>query len=225
MSLLRAVGEYLTAMCADMLSRISGICGVILLLIAGFVKLSEQGEAKYWLCAAFGCYVIAAFKVWYNTRSDLRIKIRQVTAHLNAFKFSRLDPISTLVILELYLVSTRPEPNAIEEYALHISMYNGRQLRGRNVSLKGLQWGRTGRKLIDLESVKDEPLTQGRPVVGHVGFSVNIDDEEKLSGERLVLTVTDVYNVSRKIKATIQTEGADFLDRTPPPYMNEAYRS
>jgi hypothetical protein len=212
-------------MCADMISRISGICGVIFLLIAATVKLSEQGEAKYWLYAAFGCYVVAAFKVWHNTRPDLRIKIGQATAHLNAFTFFDEDPITALVILELYLVNTRPEPNAIETYALHISMKSGRQLRGRNVSLKGLQWGRTGPQLTDLEGTKDAPLAQARPVVGHVGFIVDINDEKKLSDERLVLTVTDVYNVSRKIKATIRTEGVDVLDRTPPPYMNEAYRS
>jgi hypothetical protein len=228
MSLIRRLGQYFVAVCREWVALVSGIVSIALLVLPKWLgnrwPWFKDNETMF-ICAGVICVFVAGFAVWNKVHPDLRIKIRRATAHLNGFTFSRLDPISSLVILELYLVNARPEPTPIDEYALLVIMTSGRPLRGRNVSVKGLQWGRMGPELIDLECIKHVPLQQGVPVVGHVGFSVDVIDEKKLSGARVVLTVTDGYNGSRKIRATIQTNGADELDRTPPPYMNEAYRS
>lgn len=64
---MRYVREYFAAIWADWVSRMSGIAGLILIVIAFAFRLTEAGQATYW-AAAVVSFVIASFSAWRTER-------------------------------------------------------------------------------------------------------------------------------------------------------------
>ncbi|MDT7541459.1 MAG: hypothetical protein QOE33_1363 [Acidobacteriota bacterium] len=223
MFLLRAIGEYFLAVWADWISRMSGVASIVISFLAAYSELKDKGKPALWIAAAI-CYLITSFSVWYKNRPDLKIEIRDIAVQLNAFTLMNRDPMTSLVVLELYLVNTRPANNAIKQYALCIKT-DKHTLSCQDASVYGLRWRQTQAILKDLRSIQYDILMQGKPVVGHLGFIIDDDELGKFSGKKLILTVTDSYNVLRKVTATIPAGSIDRLERVPIALMLHAYKT
>lgn len=213
--MLRALKEYVAAIGADVVSRISGICSVLLLIIAGFMKLSETGQARYWLYAAVVCYAIAAFNLWYKNRPNLIIELREVLLDTNygGMLYQSNSPLPHFVTFTIYISNTRPADNSIKSYELFVNVY-GRQVVGESFWTHGLTRERTWQAYPDLNKTKMSVLKQGNPTEGWLRFK--FDGEPSIKGHKFVLAITDAYNVTHKVKGTIPLELTEGLIRRPP---------
>lgn len=210
--MLKAFTEYVAAIYADMISRISGIGSIILLIIALVTKISEAGQARYWLSAAFICYMVASFRVWYESRPRLIIEVQDVLLDTNygGMLFQANRPLPQFVTLKLFLSNTLQADNSIKSYELVVNTY-GHRVFGQSAETEGLVLSGTGQSYSDLNESKMSVLKQGAPIEGWLRF--NMGAEQNLKGQEFVLTVVDAYNVSHKVKGRIPLDFSDGLIR------------
>ena len=82
----RLIGDYLAASWKDWLSRMTTIASLIFVVIGLAVRITEVGQARYWIAAAVACYIVASFQVWKQERTKLESEIeslRQIIEGLN----------------------------------------------------------------------------------------------------------------------------------------------
>lgn len=88
--------QYLAAIWADWVSRMSGVAGLLLIVIAFAFRLTEVGQARYWLGAAAACFVIASFSAWRTERLNaerLRGIIESLEQVSDTLSLSPLDVV------------------------------------------------------------------------------------------------------------------------------------
>lgn len=225
MFLLRRLGQYLHAVYESWVSLVSGVGSVVLLVLLAFwgdewLWLKDNQKTFVWL-AIIGLFV-TGFVVWDKVRPDLTIEIQRVLLQPYAF-WEDLETLSNVISIELFLVNTRSANTAVKRYGLTVH-YDGQTIVGKGFASDGFMLESTHRRFIDLEAEKDKILPQGAPTRGLVCFVLEGTSLSKLRGKKMVLTVTDSYNVTKRIKATIPTEDTDKLAMSPPPYMNQLYK-
>jgi hypothetical protein len=200
------IGQYIAAMWSDWIGRMSGTASVIFLVIALIFKLTEVGQARYWIAAAFVCYIIASFRVWHKSRPDLKVDLLGIYLSGSVTPFERLEVKSHLTVI-LFFVNTRSENNAIKEYELVVDI-GGQNLAGQPVETTQLLLASTRQGLTNLEELQHSVLEQGQPkeIWARFAFDVVHDIKDK----DFTLTITDVYGTSYKIK-----------DKTPSGYSDE----
>lgn len=221
MSLLLAIWEYVVAMWTDWVSRMSGVASLIISFLAAYYELKDKGKPALWMAAA-ACYLITSFAVWYKTRPDLSVELQGTWLQFNGYSFPSIDPVAYLIVVKLLLVNTRPANNAIKQYKLTVETAL-RPHEGSVVRVNKLRWLRAGGGVANLEQAKYSPLVQGQPVEGCVCFEVGELDAEEMKGRHFVLTVTDAYNVSRRIKGSVPEQDGKVVDQ--PSVYDQAYRS
>jgi hypothetical protein len=180
-------------------------------LIGGFVwKWAERGQIRYWLIAAFLCYVIAAFWAWYRIRPDLSIEIQEVFMNggYNPHKDKTLISNATFIV---YMVNMREPHNAIKKYELEVRAA-GAKLRGKIEPTTRLVRESTGEGLPDLNTTRDHILEQGHPRLGWIRFAFDRDNVyDNMKEARFVITITDVYGVEHKRKGRLP-DSMDFSE-------------
>jgi len=60
--------QYFIAIWADWVSRMSTIASVLFIFLALVFRLTEIGQARYWIAAALVAYAIASFSTWRKER-------------------------------------------------------------------------------------------------------------------------------------------------------------
>lgn len=204
---MRFIWQYIAAMWADWVSRMSGIASIVFTVVALVFKLTDFGQARYWIAAAFLSYVIASFWVWYKHRPDLTIEETGIWIDAGV-TIDELDQVSSYVTIRLFMVNTRPATNAIKKYSLTVDVdgkkWEGKTVPADRIVLKGVAGGE-----VDLDAFRNSML-QGWPTGGWVRFLVPGLTLDQALDKPLTLVVTDVYKAIYK-----------FERRTPPERLNE----
>jgi hypothetical protein len=200
------IGQYIAAMWSDWLGRMSSTASVIFIIIALIFKLTDVGQARYWIGAAFACYAIASFRVWYKTRPDLKAELQEIFLGSGVTPFEKLHVKHYLTIV-LFLVNTRSEKNAIKDYELVVEV-DGQNQVGQCVDTTNLLLESTRQGLTNLDELRQSTLEQGQPKDVWTRFAFDLSHDVK--DKNFILTITDVYDVSYKIKG-----------KTPPIYSDD----
>jgi hypothetical protein len=74
--------QYLATIWADWVARMSSIVGLIFVVVALAVRLTEVAQARYWLVAATVCYAISSFRAW-RTEKQGNDKLQKIIDSLN----------------------------------------------------------------------------------------------------------------------------------------------
>jgi hypothetical protein len=195
----RYVSQYIAAIWADWLSRMSSVASLVFTAIGLSFRLTELGHARYWLAAAFVSYVIASFRVWYKTRPDLHIEKAAVFLDTGGAP-EQLIPLNvpTYATFMLSLVNRHPATTSIVDYHLLVNMHSEAWLVGETMRVRGFKLDNRGEQL-DLDVCKGMPMPQGSLISGWVRFAFNTDVRER----RFKLTVTDAYGVAHHIDGTL----------------------
>jgi hypothetical protein len=69
--LIRLIRQYIGAIWKDWISRMSSIASLTLVVLALVFRLTELGQARYWIAAAMACYVVASFVAWKTERTTI----------------------------------------------------------------------------------------------------------------------------------------------------------
>jgi hypothetical protein len=217
---LRSLMEYIAAIWADWLSRMSGIASLAIAFIAAYYELIDNGKPALWI-AASSCYVIASFMVWYKYHPDLIIEVREVLLDTNygGTLCQSNSPLPHFVTLLLYISNTRQADNSIRSYELSVNVY-GRQFVGQSFWTDGLTQRITWDEYPDLNKARLAVLKQGTRIEGWLRFG--FDGEPSIKGHEFTLTVTDAYNFTRKIKGRIPLDLTEGLIRRPNPELHRA---
>lgn len=202
------VWQYIAAMWADWISLLSGLASLVFTVVALIFKLKDLGQARYWIVAAVISYVIASFRVWYKHRPDLTIEERGVWLDAG-ITVEELDRISSYITIRLFMVNTRLATNAIKSYSLTVEI-NGKRREATPVPCDRFMLNSTREGLMDLDAHKHSVLQQGWPTEGWVRLLVSGLTLDEALDKAFALVVTDIYNVTYKIKR-----------HTPPERRNE----
>jgi hypothetical protein len=191
----------------------SGIASLGFIVVAFVFKLTDLGQARYWIVAAVACYVIASFWVWYKNRPSLSID------HLGTFidaglTREELERVESFLTIRLLLVNTHPANNAIKEYRLTVEI-EGRPHAGISVPTREVMLNCTKQGYIDLEAFKHDVLTQGWPKEGWLRFLIPEITLERVLDKPFSLTVTDVYNVKHLVRGRTPPERVNALSHDP----------
>lgn len=73
--LISDIGQYAVAITKDWISLISGILGVVALVIGLFTEFAVGAQARYWYWAFAIGYAIASFRVWQKNQPCLDIEV------------------------------------------------------------------------------------------------------------------------------------------------------
>ena len=216
----RALGEYIAAIWADWLSRMSGVASLVIAFIAAYYELLDRGKPALWI-AVVASYAVASFMVWYKHHPDLIIEMREVLLDTNhgSMEYQSTSPLPQFVTLLLYLTNTRQADNAIKSYELSVDVY-GRKFIGQNFRTNGLTRRVIWDEHPDLNKARLSVLKQGTPAKGWLPFG--FDPEPSIKGHEFTLTVTDAYNFTRRLKGRIPLDFTEGLIRKPNPNLYRA---
>jgi hypothetical protein len=98
----RLIGDYLAAIWKDWLSRMTTIASLIFVVIGLAVRITEVGQARYWIAAAVACYIVASFQVWkqeQTTIASLRSEIASLKQAVEGL--NQAEGVTTLTPEEL----------------------------------------------------------------------------------------------------------------------------
>jgi hypothetical protein len=166
----------------------------VVFLAAGFIwNLTAGGQLRYWLCAAFVCYVIASFRLWYRLRPVLRLEIRSILLESDWTKPSVLADGVTFfdVGIDLDVVNTQAADNVLRVAEMVVHADNRKALEhearvefSHNMSI----------------------LKQGCPTRVHVDFRFpddSLDLSLDIRGWKYVLRIIDAYEVEHQVDGTL----------------------
>lgn len=73
----------------------------LLFLALGFIwNFAQGGQLRYWLIAAFVCFVIASFSAWFRIRPDLRLEVEGVSLDAG-ISIEELDNMASYLTIRL----------------------------------------------------------------------------------------------------------------------------
>jgi hypothetical protein len=215
MSIIRALGQYFIAVYGSWVSLMSGIGSVVLSILLAFwgdewTFLKDNKSTFIWL--ALICLFMTGFTVWYKNRPDILIEQRGVFLDAGGERDEPSDIICCFVTIMLYMVPTTSIPTAIKSYKLIIKD-KGKEIVGVNASTHMVTL--YGYRQKDLDETKNTLLQQGLPNEGWIRFY--FPESCDLKGKQFVLTITDTFNISRKVKGRIPSDRSDEIRRYIPP--------
>lgn len=197
----RHLAQYVSVVYGSWVARVSGIGSIVLLVMLVFWGdkwpiLRDNKTTFVWL--AIICLIVTGFDVWYQSRPDLLIENRGVFLDADSIIPEASTVTPQCVTIMLYIVNARSVPVAIKSYELAVELY-GQTIVGQLVSSADIALYTTRRT--DLNAIKNTLMQQGLPTEGWVRFYCG--DDPRLRGQPFVLTVTDAYNIPRKIHGRI----------------------
>src|SRR5260370_4667578 len=201
---MRFVLQYIAAMWADWVSRMSGLASLVFTVVALIFNLKDLGQARYWIAAAMISYVIASFWVWYKHRPDLTIEGKGIWLDAGV-TVEELERISSYVTIRLCMVNTRSATNAIKSYSLTVEI-DGKPREAVPVPCDRLMLNSIRDGFMDLNAHKYSVMQQGWPTEGWVRLLVAGLTLDEALDKTFALVVTDVYNVTYKIKGRTPAE-------------------
>ena len=80
---MRYVRQYITAIWSHWVSRMSGIASIIFIIVALVFRVTEVGQARYWVAAAVLSYVVASFLAWRKDRLNVE-RLNQIVESLQS---------------------------------------------------------------------------------------------------------------------------------------------
>lgn len=208
--LVRHIGEYLAAMWADWVSRMSGLASLLIAFLAAYYQLIERGKPALWVAAAI-TYLIASFSVWRKNQPDLSVESEGIFLDSGV---SGLEEKGAYLTIKLLLVNTRMSNNAIKRFELFV-VVDGLKRVGRLTPTDTIIQKSEGDGHIDLNKFKHSPLPQGWPKDGWVRFALDGLSVEHVRNKKLVLIVTDAYNIVHKIEAKTPQQPSNDIIRRP----------
>jgi hypothetical protein len=166
----------------------------VVFLVVGFIwNLTVGGQMRYWLCAAFVCYVIASFRLWFRVRPLLRLEIKNLQFESDWSKSRALaDGVKFFDVgIDLDVVNTHIADNALRIAEMIVNTDNRKGVKHR---------ARTE------FSHNTAILKQGYPTRVHIDFRFpdnSLDLSLNIRGWKYVLRIIDAYGVEHRVKGRL----------------------
>jgi hypothetical protein len=227
---MRHLLRYIADLWKGWVGIMSSTASVIFLALGLFRKITERGQLRYWLGAAFTCYAVASFWTWFRIRPDLAIDIQQTSLDRGITQpelREKLELSQTVegepsyVTLTLHIVNTKQQDNSLKSYQLVVFLKSRLQwwsgVHAEPVTIVGFMPRGANGAFVDLNSFSSTVLKQGWPSPpGCIRFRVP-RSKKQIVGKKFTLGVRDVYNVTHKVRGSIPSDCTDDIVYDPNP--------
>jgi len=222
------IRQYLAALWADWVARMSGIASIILAFLAAYLEfIVKHGKASLWVTAAI-CFCVASYRIWASEREKVlnqqkgtlwpefqgelvEVQIWPLrtsdiyTSEQGITRNAKPLDIGSTFLLKLYFVNTQPVETTIRRFSLTIKdgdkTYTAPCAEAGHI-MRYLFKTMETQEVINLERyvAKSIALKRGKGVEGYLKFNV-IGLLMNLLGNdpAYAVTITDAFSNSHDI--------------------------